>query len=37
VSCKWLVSRLLGSMLPSRGGGEGGSWKNWLCGDDGGW
>jgi hypothetical protein len=36
VSCKWLASGLLGSMVPNCGGGGGGGWKNWLCGGDGG-
>jgi hypothetical protein len=33
VSCKWLLSGLLGSVVPSCGGG---GWKNWLCDGDGG-
>jgi hypothetical protein len=37
VSCKWLMSGLLGSVLSSCGRGGGSGWKNWLCGGDGGW
>jgi hypothetical protein len=34
-SCKLLASGLLGSVVPSCGGG-GGGWKKWLCGSGGG-
>jgi hypothetical protein len=36
VSCKWLASGLLRSVVPSCDRGRGGGWKNWLCGSDGG-
>jgi hypothetical protein len=36
VSCRWLSSELLGSVVPNCGGGGARGEKYWLCGGDGG-